>query len=163
MLLIASQNVTAAQAEAQAQPDLTSVTIRMFSALAIILGVLLLALYIAKKAGFKTRSFLGTRHMEVVDRMYLGPKKSILLIRIGHDFLLIGLAASQISFLSKVEGPGRKDVAQSKLESPIEQYDAESCAESGRQAAHKDTSLQRTLKRIIPRYFDRMIRREVGQ
>jgi flagellar biogenesis protein FliO len=101
--------------------------------------------------------------MEVVERMYLGPKKSILLIRIGHEFMLVGLAASQISFLSKVEGPARNDVVQSKFESLNEQYDTESRADSGQQATVKDTSLQRALKHIIQGYFDRMGRREVGR
>jgi len=90
-------------AQAETQPDFLSMTMRMFSVLALILGVLVIAVYLAKKAGIRTRSFFRTKHMEVVDRLYVGPKQSVVLLKVGRQSLLLGVSASTISFLSTVK------------------------------------------------------------
>jgi flagellar biosynthetic protein FliO len=99
---ILCQNVFAS--EKNLAPDFFSMVIRMVSVLAFILAVLLVALYFVKKIDGNKRMFLGTpKCMEIVERLYLGPKKSIALLKIGKEFMLIGLSSNHITFLSKID------------------------------------------------------------
>jgi len=85
-------------------PDFFSMVIRMVSVLAFILAVLLVALYVVKKIDGNKRMFLGTpKSMEIVEKLYLGPKKSIALLKIGKEFMLIGLSSNHITLLSKLD------------------------------------------------------------
>ena len=104
-------------AEEITAPDFSSMLIRMFSVLAFILGIMLVALYFIKKMGFKSGVLPGTQKcMEIIDRLYLGPKKSIALLKVGKEFVLIGLSSNQITFLSKVDISKESDTDNSKIQ-----------------------------------------------
>lgn len=98
---ILNQNVFAA--EKAPDPDFSTMLIRMFSVLAIILALVLLVFFFLKKINFPNKSFLSTkRRMETIETLYLGPKRSVALLRVGGDFVLVGVSPTQINFLSKI-------------------------------------------------------------
>lgn len=105
---------SALASEQSTAPDFLTMAVRMFSVLAIILGALFLVLYFMKKMNFTQKAFLGShKHIDIIDRLYLGPKKSVVLMKAGSDFVLIGLCSNQITFLSKIDNvqmPGNTDM-----------------------------------------------------
>lgn len=104
-------------AEEITTPNFFSMLIRMFSVLAFILGIMLVALYFIKKMGFKSGVLPGTQKcMEIVERLYLGPKKSIALLKVGKEFVLIGLSSNQITFLSKVDVSRESDTDNTEIQ-----------------------------------------------
>jgi len=91
-------------AENAQPPDFTSAVIRMVSVLALVLGIMLVLVYVLKKFNFPRKTGAGdTRYLEIVETLYLGPKKNISLIKAGNDFLLIGFMQNQMTFLSKIQ------------------------------------------------------------
>ncbi len=96
-----------AQPEAgQSGPDFVTMITRMVSALAIILGAMMLVLYLLKKIYLPRKSlFAHERAVRIVETLHLGPKKSVALIKAGEDHILLGLTSQSITFLSKIDIP----------------------------------------------------------
>lgn len=71
--------------------------------LVIVIAILYLAYiatkYIGKGVALKTRS----NCMQVKDQLILGKDRSVAIVQIGARFFLIGIAGTQISFLSEVD------------------------------------------------------------
>jgi len=84
------------------EPDLISSSLKMFAALALILGGLIAVLYYVKrKARGATNS---TGHIvTILGNTYLGLKKSISLVEIPGAILVLGITDDNISLLAKIE------------------------------------------------------------
>lgn len=84
-------------------PGFTSSVIKMVTALGIVLSLLFAIVYLAKK-------YLGNRiglkgqeqKIRVVTSTYLGPKKSIALVEVAGEKIVVGVTATHISMLTKV-------------------------------------------------------------
>lgn len=74
----------------------------MFSALALVLGVFLIGLYLAMRV--RGRGQHG-RWIKVLAATDLGAKRTIALVEVLDEVLVLGLAPQQISLLSRVEKP----------------------------------------------------------
>ena len=76
----------------------------MCSTLLVILAVLIAVIYVLKKTNVASRAFIGPGSaMRIVERMYLGPKQSLIIIQAGKEKLLLGITGTTITFLSKLE------------------------------------------------------------
>jgi len=159
LLLLLCRNAFGAQAEPQ--PDFLAMTVRMFSVLALILGALVLAVYLAKKAGIKTRSFLRTKHMEIVDRLYVGPKQSLVLLKAGNEFLLLGISSSRISFLSGIGGLEREKVHGADCTNFNDGNDKSGTADLSPAHSQQTDSFLRGLQKHVMRRLDGVKRHEV--
>jgi flagellar biosynthetic protein FliO len=81
-------------------PDLFPSFLKMVSALAVTLGIMLITIYLLKKA--MKRTGVNDGLMKILSTQYLGPKNSIMLIDVLGDILVIGVSSSQISLLTKI-------------------------------------------------------------
>ena len=82
--------------------DLLSNFMSMFSALALVLGVFLVALYLATYV--RGRGQRG-RWIKVLAATDMGAKRTIALVEVMEEVLVLGIAPQHISLLSKVEKP----------------------------------------------------------
>lgn len=82
-------------------PDLFPSFLKMVSALAVTLGIMLIAIYLLKKA-MKRTGVINDGLMKILSTQYLGPKNSIMLIDVLGDILVIGVSSNQISLLTKI-------------------------------------------------------------
>jgi flagellar protein FliO/FliZ len=82
-------------------PDLIPSFLKMISALAITLGIMIIAIYLLKKA-IKRTGVINDGLIKILSTKYLGPKNSIMLIDILGDILVIGVSSNQISLLTKI-------------------------------------------------------------
>ena len=85
------------------QPDFYSTAIRTFSILFILLAVILIGSYLVKRFWPKGSGFMGSNQwIKVIAASYIAPKKTISLVEVAGEMLVLGLTDSQITMLTKI-------------------------------------------------------------
>ena len=84
-------------------PDLLSTSIKMLSALGLVLGGMLMVFYFMKR--YLKRDLPGSKEkaIRVLSSTYIGVKKHISLIEVPGSVLVVGITNDNISLLSKIE------------------------------------------------------------
>ena len=84
-------------------PDALSTTLQMLTALAIVVGGLLVAFYFMKR--FLNRDAGGSRKalIRVIASQYIGVKKNIALVEVPGTVLVLGVSSDRINLLTKIE------------------------------------------------------------
>ncbi len=78
--------------------------LQMIAALSIVVGLILLARHFTGRfMGASVPSRPGSRHIRLVETRYIAPKKAIILIEVGGEFLLLASSESQLTLLKKVD------------------------------------------------------------
>ena len=94
--------------------------LKLLSALALVIACIYAALFLFKKMmGKKYSGNRQTKIMEVLETTYVGPKKSVSLIRVADKSVLIGTTDSQISILSELDEEKTREIIRS-LENEVE-------------------------------------------
>jgi flagellar protein FliO/FliZ len=85
-------------------PDLFSSAVRMISALAITLGIVVLIFYLLKRFFSKSEGALGSRGLiRVISTTYLGGKRSLVLADVAGEKLLLGLSPHAVTLLARID------------------------------------------------------------
>lgn len=86
--------------------DFFSSLVKMISALAVVVGIMIAAMYCIKKymKGAGTGIDDG-RFIKVLSTRYIGPKCSIMLVDVLDSVIAIGLANNQITMLTTISDP----------------------------------------------------------
>jgi flagellar biosynthetic protein FliO len=88
------------------QPDLFSASLKMASTLGLVLGLMFVVFHLFKKFGLKNSVFGGEgKPIKVLSTGFLAPRKSIALVEVAGDVLVIGISNDQISLLGNVQDP----------------------------------------------------------
>jgi flagellar biosynthetic protein FliO len=88
--------------------DLFSASLKMASMLGLVLGLIFVVFHLFKKFGLKNSVFGGEgKPIKVLSTGFLAPRKSIALVEVAGDVLVIGISNDQISLLSNVQDPER--------------------------------------------------------
>ena len=86
--------------------DVFSGLMRMVSALALVLGVMLLVYWLARKFLLKGQgAAAGGRVIQVLAHQALGPKRGVAVVRVAGEYLVLGLGGDRVSLLSRIEHP----------------------------------------------------------
>jgi flagellar biosynthetic protein FliO len=86
--------------------DFFSSLIKMISALAVVLGIMIAAMYFLKK--FVKGSGTGVddgKCIKIISTRYIGPKCSIMLMDVLNSIIVIGIANNQITMLTTISDP----------------------------------------------------------
>lgn len=104
VLAIAAE-VSAAEEKAGATgASLTGAFIQMIAALALIVGVIFLAKYlVAKITGVAAGGSVRTGRIRVVETRYLSPKKSLILVEIAGEYLLLASSGDNLTFIKQID------------------------------------------------------------
>jgi len=86
-------------------PDALSSTLQMLTALAVVLGGLLVVFYLVKRFLRKDAGGLGNPLIRVIASQYIGVKKNIAMVEIPGTVLVLGVSNDNISLLTKIEDP----------------------------------------------------------
>lgn len=90
------------------KPDLFSASLKMVYTLGLVLGVMFVIFHLFKKFGLKNSVFGGEgKPIKVLSTGFLAPRKSIALVEVAGDVLVIGISNDQISLLGNVQDPER--------------------------------------------------------
>lgn len=93
---------SAALAAGSTGPDLFSSLIQMFASLILVIGIILILYYLAGRY-LKLPQAGNSRYIRVVETRHLAPKKSLVLVEVGGEYLLLSNSGDGINLLSKVE------------------------------------------------------------
>ena len=95
------------------------------SALALVIGLIGLFYYLGQRLNERITGGASKRQIQVIERAPLGDKRTLVLIRVGRQQLLLGATNSRISMLSEVaceehlEKPSSESAAEENGESKI--------------------------------------------
>ena len=88
--------------------DLFSASLKMVYTLGLVLGAMFVVFHLFKKFGLKNSVFGGEgKPIKVLSTGFLAPRKSIALVEVAGDVLVIGISNDQISLLGNVQDPER--------------------------------------------------------
>ncbi|ANA39346.1 flagellar biosynthetic protein FliO [Geobacter anodireducens] len=94
----------AAEAAGGANFSFATVFVQMLASLALVLGLIYLAYYAANRWFRPGVHGKGTeRHIRLVETRYLAPKKSLVLVEVGGEFLLLGSSGDNLSFIKQID------------------------------------------------------------
>jgi flagellar protein FliO/FliZ len=83
--------------------DFIASLLKMVSALAVVLGIMLAALWFVRKLMKKTGTGVDDGHaIRILSTRYLGPKSSIMLVDVLGSVIVVGVTAGQISMLTTI-------------------------------------------------------------
>jgi len=84
-------------------PDMLSTSLKMFYTLIFVLGAMFFLFYLFKKFVWKNGGLGGSgKAVRVLSTGFLGPKKSLALVEIPGEILVLGIADGHISLLSNI-------------------------------------------------------------
>ena len=83
--------------------DFLASLLKMVSALAVVLGIMLAGLWAVRKLMKKTGTGVDDGHaIRILSTRYLGPKSSIMLVDVLGSVIVVGVTGSQISMLTTI-------------------------------------------------------------
>ncbi|MBN4054148.1 flagellar biosynthetic protein FliO [Nitrospira defluvii] len=94
--------------------------VKMISSLLLVLGLILFVAYIAKR--FLNSRFSRWRSaplIQVLSTAYLGPKREISVIEVGQEYLVVGVTPTQISLITRLEGPPMASKPHQEIEDTV--------------------------------------------
>lgn len=85
-------------------PGMFYLTIKMFSVLAVVIGIMLLCLNLLKKYGPRGNMlFSDKKFIKVIETHYFDPKKSMVLVKVASEYLLLGISPNDIRFIKNID------------------------------------------------------------
>lgn len=95
--------------------SLTGAALKMVGVLALVLGILGVALYVIRRISPTAGRLAGARgEFTLLAQYQLGPKKMMALVKVGQQALLLGVTDSNINLLTEIDDPELID----RLEGP---------------------------------------------
>jgi flagellar protein FliO/FliZ len=78
--------------------------LKMLSALALVLGLMVVAMYFLKKFMNRTGGGIETdEFVKIISTRYLGPKNSIVILDVLGHVIVVGISSQQISMLTEID------------------------------------------------------------
>ncbi len=85
-------------------PDLFYMIIKMFSVLAVVVGVIFFSLNLLKKYMPQGNMLFSEKKcMKIVETLYFGPKKSVVLLKVASEYVLLGVSPNEINYFKDVD------------------------------------------------------------
>ena len=104
LIIILLVPAAALAADESAAPGLVFMTIKMFSVLAVVIGIMLVCFNLLKKYMPQGNMlFSENKSMKIIETLYFGPKKSVVLIKVASEYILLGSSANEINYLKDID------------------------------------------------------------
>ncbi len=117
LLLLLPSLVSAAENSGHEFSFLASL-VQMIAALALVVGLILITWHFSSKLmkGLPVGQQLFSKHIRVVETRYLGPKKSLVLVEVGGEYLLLSSSDTGLSFIKQIDMLEEIEVVEEKQE-----------------------------------------------
>jgi len=78
--------------------------LQMIAALAIVIGLILVTWHFSGKLmrGLPGGAHLSSKHIRLIETRYLGPKRALLLVEVGGEYLLLSNSDNRLSLLKQI-------------------------------------------------------------
>jgi flagellar protein FliO/FliZ len=99
--------ISAGAAEIQGETggfSLLSSTIQMLASLAVVIGIILIFHYLSKR--WTKSNFIGKsvpRYIRLVESRFLAPKKTLILVEVAGEYLLLSSCGENLSFIKQID------------------------------------------------------------
>ena len=103
-------------------PDMFAAGLQMLAALAVVLVVILLLLKGLKKFGNPRLGSAGANRIRVLERRYLGAKKSVCLVSVPGKVLVLGVSSDRINLLDTVDPSDARILSRVRLKALSEAW-----------------------------------------
>ena len=92
--------------------------LQMIAALALVVGLILVTWHFSGKLmrGFPVGQQLLSKHIRLIETRYLGPKKSLLLIEVGGEYLLLSNSETGLTLIKQINMLEEIEVMEEKRE-----------------------------------------------
>lgn len=79
--------------------------LQMIAALALVVGLILVTWHFSGKLmrGLPVSQHLAAKHIRLVETRYLGPKRALLLIEVGGEYLLLSSCDNSLSLIKQID------------------------------------------------------------
>lgn len=104
VLLLLLPSLASAEGNANQEFSFFSSLLQMFAALAIVIGLILLTRHFSGRIlkGLPTGRFVA-KHIRLVETRYISPKKSLLLVEVGGEYLLLSSAGDNLTLIKQID------------------------------------------------------------
>jgi flagellar protein FliO/FliZ len=104
-LLIFLPSLAAAADNPAQQFSFLASFLQMIAALAIVIGLILVTWHFSGKLmrGLPGGHHLSSKHIRLVESRYLGPKRALMLVEVGGEYLLLSSSDNQIRLIKKID------------------------------------------------------------
>lgn len=89
------------------QADVVTTAIKLFSTLLLVLGIFMGSFYLLRRMVKRDGGIRGRSVIRMIDRSYIGVKKSVALVEVPGKILVLGITDQRISLLAQIEDPVR--------------------------------------------------------
>ena len=128
---------------------LFSASIKMVSTLGLVLGLMFVVFHLFKKFGLKNSVFGGeAKPIKVLSTGFLAPRKSIALVEVAGDVLIVGISNDQISLLGNVQDPVKIEQIKTNLPANNRESKAREKAPSTESKAKESQSVEEGRPRV---------------
>lgn len=94
------------------EADLAASAVKTAGALILILGVIVCLFYLLKKARIGPASAGGLSRMRVLSSLSIAPKRSIALVEIRDEWLVVGVGTDSVTLLTRMDRPEEAPAAE---------------------------------------------------
>ena len=117
LLLLLPVIASAAEGSGQKFSFLASF-LQMIAALALVVGLILVTWHFSGKLmrGLPVGQHLLSKHIRLVETRYLGPKKSLLLVEVSGEYLLLSSSDTALTFIKQIDMLEEIEVIEEKSE-----------------------------------------------
>ena len=117
LLLLLPATASAAENPGQQFSFLASL-LQMVAALALVIGLILIIWHFSGKLlrGLPAGQHLLSKHIRLVETRYLGPKKSLLLVEVGGEYLLLSSSEAGLTLIKQIDMLEEIEVIEEKTE-----------------------------------------------
>jgi flagellar protein FliO/FliZ len=117
LLLLYPSLASAAESSNQEFSFLASF-LQMIAALAIVIGLILITWHFSGKLmrRLPVGQQLLSRHIRLIETRYLGPKKALLLVEVGGEYLLLSSSDSGLRLIKQIDMLEEIEVIEEKME-----------------------------------------------
>jgi flagellar protein FliO/FliZ len=78
--------------------------VKIVSALAIVVGIMILSVYFVKKIMNRAGGRMHDEELiQILSTKYIGPKSSIMVVEVAGNVMILGLSNNQISYLKSID------------------------------------------------------------
>ena len=104
VLLLLLPSLACAEGNINQEFSFLSSLLQMFAALAIVIGLILVTRHFSGKLlkGLPTSRFIS-KHIRVIETRYIAPKKSLILVEVGGEYLLLSSAGDNLTLIKQID------------------------------------------------------------
>jgi len=103
-LLLLLPSLACAEGNPNQEFSFLSSLLQMFAALAIVIGLILITRHFSGKflKGIPTGRFTA-KHIRLVETRYIAPKKSLILVEVGGEYLLLSSSGDNLTLIKQID------------------------------------------------------------